>query len=117
MTDNTTAVIYPPAGYEAIQDRLIVFPDPAEEITKGGIIIPDTVKEKPKKGTVVLVGPDAEAHGFKPGDVVQYGKFSAQEVPIEDVVYNSVRISEVIVAFRNTEGDKKEVRHKETLHA
>jgi chaperonin GroES len=115
MTDNTT-VIYPPTGYETFQDRLIVFPAPAEEKTKGGIFIPDTAKEKPKKGTVVLTGPDADSQGFQVGDVVQYGKYAGQEFEIEGTKYDSVRLSEVLVAKKNTEGVVAEVRQKETMH-
>ncbi|MGH1335912.1 MAG: co-chaperone GroES [Aureispira sp.] len=65
-----------------INDRVLVKPAAAEETSKGGIIIPDTAKEKPQRGTVVAVGPgkDGEAMTVKVNDVVLYGKYAGQEV-------------------------------------
>lgn len=65
-----------------INDRVLVKPAAAEETTKGGIIIPDTAKEKPQRGTVVAVGPgkDDNAMTVKVDDVVLYGKYAGQEV-------------------------------------
>ncbi|BDS13270.1 co-chaperone GroES [Aureispira anguillae] len=65
-----------------INDRVLVKPAAAEETTKGGIIIPDTAKEKPQRGTVIAVGPGKEdrAMTVKIDDVVLYGKYSGQEV-------------------------------------
>ena len=59
-----------------LADRVLVEPADAEETTKGGIIIPDTAKEKPQRGTVVAVGPGKEdiAMTVKVDDVVLYGK-------------------------------------------
>jgi chaperonin GroES len=65
-----------------INDRVLVKPAPAEETTKGGIIIPDTAKEKPLRGTVVAVGPGKEDNKMtvQVDDVVLYGKYAGQEV-------------------------------------
>ncbi|WMX16057.1 MULTISPECIES: co-chaperone GroES [unclassified Aureispira] len=65
-----------------INDRVLVKPAAAEETTKGGIIIPDTAKEKPQRGTVIAVGPGKEdrAMTVKVNDVVLYGKYAGQEV-------------------------------------
>ena len=65
-----------------INDRVLVKPADAEETTKGGIIIPDTAKEKPQSGTVVAVGPgkDDINMSVKIDDTVLYGKYAGQEV-------------------------------------
>jgi chaperonin GroES len=65
-----------------INDRVLVKPAAAEETTKGGIIIPDTAKEKPQRGTVVAVGPGKKDHAMtvKVDDTVLYGKYAGQEV-------------------------------------
>jgi chaperonin GroES len=65
-----------------INDRVLVKPAEAEELTEGGIIIPDTAKEKPQRGTVVAVGPgkDDNSMTVKIDDVVLYGKYAGQEV-------------------------------------
>jgi chaperonin GroES len=58
--------------------RVLVFPDPAESVTKGGIIIPETAKEVPLKGRVIQVGP--EVVECKGGDEVLYGKYSGTNI-------------------------------------
>ena len=65
-----------------INDRVVVKPAPAEEKTTGGIIIPDTAKEKPQKGEVVAVGPgkDGNKMTVKKGDVVLYGKYEVRKL-------------------------------------
>lgn len=65
-----------------INDRVLVKPAKADEKTAGGIIIPDTAKEKPQKGTVVAVGPGKEDHAMtvQQNDTVLYGKYAGQEV-------------------------------------
>lgn len=78
-------------GIDVYEDRVIVKPVAAESKTAGGIIIPDTAKEKPSKGTVMAVGPGkhAEQTGVfipvhqKIGDIVLYGKHAGIEVNIE----------------------------------
>jgi len=65
-----------------INDRVLVKPADAEETTKGGLIIPDTAKEKPQRGTIIAVGPgkDDVKMTVKIDDVVLYGKYAGQEV-------------------------------------
>ena len=72
-----------------LADRVVIKPAPAEEKTVGGIIIPDTAKEKPLKGTVLAVGngtKDGEMQ-LKAGDNVLYGKYSGTEVELEGEKY------------------------------
>ncbi len=68
-----------------LHDRVVIKPAPAEEKTAGGIIIPDTAKEKPQRGTVVATGPGKkdEPVTVKMGDTVLYGKYSGTEVRID----------------------------------
>lgn len=82
-----------------INDRIVIKPAPAEEKTKGGIIIPDTAKEKPQRGEVVAVGPGKEdvKMTVKVGDVVLYGKYSGQELTYEGVDYLIMREDDVLV--------------------
>lgn len=82
-----------------INDRVVVKPAPAEEKTKGGIIIPDTAKEKPQRGQVIAVGPGKEGKGMtvKKGDVVLYGKYSGQELNYEGEDYLIMREDDILV--------------------
>ncbi len=68
-----------------LADRVVVKPAEAEEKTASGIIIPDTAKEKPQKGTVVAVGPGKkdEPMTVTVGDTVLYGKYSGTELNID----------------------------------
>ena len=72
-----------------LADRVIIKPAPAEEKTVGGIIIPDTAKEKPLKGTVIAVGKGTkdEEMGLQEGHEVLYGKYSGTEVELEGEKY------------------------------
>ena len=65
-----------------ISDRVVIKPSPAEEVTKGGIYVPDTAKEKQQKGEVVAVGPgkDGNLMTVQVGDVVLFGKYAGQEL-------------------------------------
>jgi chaperonin GroES len=82
-----------------IADRVIIKPAPAEEKTKGGIIIPDTAKEKPQRGEVIAVGPgkDGNLMTVTAGDIVLYGKYSGQEISFEGQDYLIMREDEVLV--------------------
>jgi chaperonin GroES len=84
-----------------IADRVVVKPAPAEEKTKGGIIIPDTAKEKPQRGEVISVGPgkDGNAPTVKPGDIVLYGKYAGQELTHEGVEYLIMREDDILVVL------------------
>lgn len=73
-----------------LADRVVVKPSKADEVTKGGIIVPDTAKEKPVWGEVIAVGPGRTSDDgkvinmeIKVGDKVLYGKYSGTEVTID----------------------------------
>ncbi|MES1225772.1 MAG: co-chaperone GroES [Bacteroidota bacterium] len=68
--------------FKPLHDRVIVKPAAAEEKTAGGIIIPDTAKEKPQRGTIIAAGPGKkdEQVTVKPGDTVLYGKYAGTEL-------------------------------------
>jgi len=86
-----------------LADRVVVEPDPAEEVSTGGIILPDTAQEKPQQGTVVAVGPgkisDAGskiAMNLKKGDKILYGKYSGTEFAFEGTEYLIMRESDIL---------------------
>ena len=79
-------------------DRIVVKPMEAEEKTKGGIILPDTVKEKPVEGTIVAAGPGRKSDDgkivemeVKVGEKILYGKYSGTEVTIDGDEYLIMR--------------------------
>ena len=84
-----------------MKDRVLIEPALAEEKTAGGIIIPDTAKEKPQKGTVVSVGPGKkdEPMTVKVGDVVLYGKYSGTEITIDGGNYLIMRESDIVAVI------------------
>ena len=86
----TTTVSGTATGLKPLGDRLVVKPTPREEMTKSGIVLPDTVKEKPQEGTVVSAGPgrlledgERETMEIKKGDKVLYAKYAGTEFKIE----------------------------------
>ena len=81
-----------------LHDRVIVKPAKAEEKTAGGIIIPDTAKEKPQRGTVIAAGPGKkdEPTTVKPGDTVLYGKYGGTEINVEGEDYLIMRESDIL---------------------
>lgn len=81
-----------------LADRVLVEPAPAEEKTVGGIIIPDTAKEKPQRGTVVSAGPGKkdEPMTVKVGDKVLYGKYAGTELSFEGKDYLIMRESDIV---------------------
>ena len=84
-----------------LADRVLVLPAPAEEKTIGGIIIPDTAKEKPLKGEVIAVGNGTkdEEMILKVGDTVLYGKYSGTELELEGKKYLIMRQSDVLAVL------------------
>jgi chaperonin GroES len=85
-----------------LADRIVIKPSPAEEKSRGGIILPDTAKEKPVVGEVVAIGPGKvtdDGKTVKPevkvGDKVLYGKYSGTEVTIEGEEYLIMREADV----------------------
>jgi len=81
-----------------LHDRVIVKPAAAEEKTAGGIIIPDTAKEKPQRGVVLAAGPGKkdEPVSVKAGDTVLYGKYAGTEISIEGHDYLIMRESDIL---------------------
>jgi chaperonin GroES len=88
---------------EPLDDRIVVKPMEAEEKTKGGIVLPDTAKEKPQKGTVISVGPGRVADDgkripptVKKGDKVIYAKYGGSEIDVDGKEYMILRESDVL---------------------
>lgn len=86
-----------------LDDRVVVEPMEAEEKTAGGIVLPDTAKEKPQRGTVVAVGPgkllDSGTRGnpsVNVGDVVIYGKYSGTEIEVSGKDVKILRESDIL---------------------
>lgn len=84
-----------------LADRVVIEPMPAEERTASGIIIPDTAKEKPQRGTVVAVGPGTKdvAMEVKVGDVVLYGKYAGTEVTVDGKDYMIMKQADVLASL------------------
>jgi chaperonin GroES len=82
---------------QPLADRVIVEAAPAVEKTASGIIIPDTAKEKPQRGTVVAVGKGVkdEPMTVKVGDMVLYGKYSGTEINIDGTDYLIMKESDI----------------------
>src|SRR2546421_6554562 len=85
-----------------LDDRVVVEPLEAEEKTTGGILLPDTAKQKPQQGKVVAVGPgrlsdkgDRVALGVKVGDTVLFGKYSGSDVEVNNVEYKILREGDI----------------------
>jgi chaperonin GroES len=89
--------------FRPLHDRVVVRRIEQEEKSKGGIIIPDTAKEKPQEGEVVAVGPGARdeqgkvhALDVKKGDRILFGKWSGTEVKIDGVEYLVMKESDIM---------------------
>ncbi len=87
---------------QPLADRVLISPKAAEEKTVGGIIIPDTAKEKPLEGTVVAVGEGKsdEKMILKKGDKVLYGKYAGTELEFEGEKYLVMRQSDVVAILK-----------------
>jgi chaperonin GroES len=86
-----------------LDDRVVIEPNEAEEKTAGGIVLPDTAKEKPMIGKVVAVGEgkllDSGKRGqmsVKKGDTVIYGKYSGSDIEVDGVDYKIMRETEIL---------------------
>lgn len=81
-----------------LHDRVIVRPDKAEEQTAGGIIIPDTAKERPNRGIVLASGKGHKdlPNETKPGDIVLYGKYAGTEIEHDGETFIIMRESDII---------------------
>ncbi len=89
--------------FRPLHDRVVIEPMEQEEKTAGGIIVPDTAKEKPVQGKVVAVGPGPrdedgalQALDVKKGDTILYGKYSGTEVKIDDKELLIMRESDIM---------------------
>ncbi len=81
-----------------LADRVLINPTPAEEVTMAGIIIPDSAKEKPLKGTVLATGDGTkdEVMVVKEGDTVLYGKYAGTEIEVGGEKYMIMRQSDIL---------------------
>ena len=89
--------------FRPLHDRVLIKVLDSEENTKGGIIIPDTAKEKPQEGEVVAVGPGAKTEDgktvkmdVKVGDKVIFGKWSGTEIKIDNIEYSIMKESDIM---------------------
>ena len=88
---------------QPLADRVVVKPIEREEVTKGGIVLPDTAKEKPQEGEVLAVGPgrlseDGKriAVDVKVGDIVLYAKYGGTDIKVEDDELVILRESDIL---------------------
>ena len=88
-------------AFRPLHDRVLVRRIEEDQKTAGGIIIPDTAKEKPQKGTVVAVGDGKkdEPMTVKVGDTVLYGKYSGTELSLENEDYMIMRESDILAVL------------------
>ena len=100
--------------FRPLHDRVVLTRIDAEEKTAGGIIIPDTAKEKPSQGEVIAVGPGGRDESGKlipidvqVGDRVLFGKWSGTEVKIEGVEYLIMKESDIMGVLTEAEAKKK----------
>ncbi|GIK81892.1 MAG: co-chaperone GroES [Pseudorhodoplanes sp.] len=100
--------------FRPLHDRVVVKRIEADEKTAGGIIIPDTAKEKPQQGEVVAVGPGGrDEHGklipidVKPKDIILFGKWSGTEVKIDGVEYLIMKESDIMGVLEGSVASKK----------
>jgi chaperonin GroES len=100
--------------FRPLHDRVVVTRIDAEDKTAGGIIIPDTAKEKPQEGKVIAVGPGGRDESgklipidVKAGDRVLFGKWSGTEVKIDGVEYLIMKESDIMGVLFEAEARKK----------
>ena len=91
------------AKIEPLGDRVVIKPIPKEEVSKGGIVLPDTVKEKPQEGEIIAVGPGKLseegkriAMEVKVGDTVIYSKYAGTEFKLDDEEVVIMRESDIL---------------------
>lgn len=92
---------------QPLQDRVLVKPLQQDEVKKGGIIIPDTAKEKPQEGQVIAAGPGRISDegkmlsmSVKVGDKILYGKYSGTEVSVNDGEFLIMRESDILAVLK-----------------
>ncbi len=88
-------------------DRVVIERSEEKEVTKGGIVLPDTAKERPQEGKVVAVGEGKKtedgkvvALSLKVGDTVLYGKYSGTEIKVDDQEYIIMREDDVLAVIQ-----------------
>ena len=93
-------------AFRPLGDRVLIKRVEEEEKTKGGIIIPDTAKEKPQEGKVVAVGPGKTLEngtisepGVKRGDRILFSKYAGSEIAVEGVEHIIIREDDVLAVF------------------
>ena len=101
-------------GFKPLQDRVLLKRVEGEETTAGGIIIPDTAKEKPQEGEIIAVGPGARDESgklipldVKAGDRILFGKWSGTEVKIDGQEYLIMKESDVMGIVEGRAAGKK----------
>lgn len=99
---------------QPLHDRIVVEPAESEEMTSGGIILPDSAKEKPQRGTVIAVGPGKRLDSgelakidISVGETVMYGKYGGTEVTVGGKDYVILRADDVLAVL---EGSKEKVK-------
>jgi chaperonin GroES len=92
-----------PLTLKPLDDRVVVEPTEAEEKTSGGILLPDTAKQKPQQGKVIAVGPgklnddgNRTVLAVQVGDIVLYGKYSGSDVEVNGKEYKILRESDLL---------------------
>ena len=100
--------------FRPLHDRVVVTRIDVEDKSKGGIIIPDTAKEKPSEGEVIAVGPGGRDESgklipidVKPKDIVLFGKWSGTEVKIDGVEYLIMKESDIMGVIEESVARKK----------
>jgi chaperonin GroES len=100
--------------FRPLHDRIVIKRIEAEAKSAGGILIPDTAREKPQEGEVIAVGPGGRDENgklipidVKAGDRVLFGKWSGTEVKIDDIEYLIMKESDVMGVMIETEARKK----------
>ncbi len=98
---------------EPMGDRVIVKPVEKEEVTKGGLVIPDTAKEKPQEGEIIAVGPGRLSEDgkripidVKKGDRVVYARFAGTELRYDDVDYLVLRETDILAKVSKSRGTR-----------
>jgi chaperonin GroES len=98
---------------EPMVDRVIVKPIEKEEVTKGGLVIPDTAKERPQEGEVIAVGPGRFSEDgkripldVKKGDRVIYAKFAGTELKYDNVDYLVLREGDILAKVSKSRGTR-----------
>ena len=103
--------------FEPLGNRVVVIPDPTEDVSDGGIIIPDVAKNRQVRGTVVAVGPGAWRHetkshapmGVEVGDRVLYGKYAGTDIMVDDMEYVVTTPEDILGKIRTDDEESEDV--------